>query len=128
MKKLLAIAILLAASQAMALTASWQHDGINTVGYTLWFWQTATPATVYNKTVTGSTIRNMSMSDDYFQPGVEYSFNMSAYNALGESARSTPNVKWTRNLPPYTAPADKVPSVLYMRPSGVDTVIIQLTP
>jgi hypothetical protein len=128
MKKLIVLAILLIASQAMALTASWTHDGVNTVGYTLYFWQTSTPSTVYNKSVVGSTIRNIAMSDDYFMPGVEYSFSMSAYNAIGESGHSVPVVKWTRSGTAYTPAADKIPSTLYMKPSGVDTLIIQLTP
>ena len=128
MKKLIVIAILLIASQAMALTATWTHNGVNTVGYTLWFWQTSAPTVVYNKSVVGSTIRNIAMSDDYFMPGVEYSFSMSAYNAIGESGHSIPAVKWTRTGAPFTPAADKVPSTMYMKPSGVDTLVIQLTP
>ena len=128
MKKLIVLVILLIASQAMALTASWEHNGVNTVGYTLWFWQTSTPAQVYNKSVVGSTIRNIAMSDDYFAPGVEYSFSMSAYNTVGESLHSAPAVKWTRSGTLYTLPDDKVPSTMYMKPSGVDTLVIQLTP
>ena len=129
MKRLAIIfAILLFSSSAMALTATWTHDGLNTLGYTLWFFKTSEPNNVYNKSFPGSTVRSVSMSDDYFQPGVEYSFSVSAYNAVGESAHSAPAVKWTRAGTAYTPPTDKVPSTMYMQPSGVDTLIIQLTP
>jgi hypothetical protein len=128
MKKLIVIAILLIASQAMALTATWTHDGLNTTGYTLWFWQTSTPTNVWNKSFPGSTVRSVAMSDDYFQPGVEYSFSVSAYNTVGESLHSAPAVKWTRSGTAFIPPADKVPSTMYMKPSGVDTLIIQLSP
>ena len=82
MKKLIVLTILLIASQAMALTASWTHNGVNTVGYTLWFWQTSTPTAVNNKSVVGSTIRNIAMSVEYFAAGDEYSFSMSAFHVV----------------------------------------------
>jgi len=127
MKKLLVIAILLFASTAFAATATWQHDGLNMTGggYTLYFWRTDTPAVVYNKTVTGSTTRTMALDDNLFMPGAEYSFQLTAYNGVGESGRSA-TATYTR--PGYVAPADKLPSTMYMKPSGVDQLIIQLTP
>ena len=125
MKKLLVIAILLFASSAFAATATWTHDGANTVGYTMYFWKTDSPATVFTKTVTGAAVRTMALDDNLFQPGSEYSFQLTAYNGVGESGRSA-TATYTR--PGYTAPADKLPSSLYLKPSGVDQLIIQLTP
>ena len=125
MKKLLVIAILLFASTSFAAEAQWQHDGVNTEGYTMYFWRTDTPAVVYTKTVTGATTRKMALDDNWFMPGAEYSFQLTAYNGVGESGRSA-TATWTR--PGYVAPADKLPSSLYLKPSGVDQLIIQLTP
>ena len=126
MKKLFIVsAILFFASTAMAANVTWTHDGVNTTGYTLYFWRTDTPATTYHKTVTGSTTRTMTLDDNIFMPGSEYSFQMTAYNGVGESGRST-TARWTR--PGYTAPADSLPSTMYMRPTGIDQLVIQLTP
>jgi hypothetical protein len=109
----------------MAATATWTHDGLNTVGYTMYFWKTDSPAAVFTKTVTGAAVRTMALDDNLFQPGAEYSFQLTAYNGVGESGRSA-TAKFTR--PGYVAPADKLPSTMYMKPSGVDQLIIQLTP
>jgi hypothetical protein len=125
MKKYIVLAIILFAAPAFAATATWTHDGLNTVGYTLYFWRTDTPATVWNKSVTGSTVRTMALDDNLFMPGTEYSFQMTAYNGVGESGRSA-TAKWTR--PGYTPPGDTLPSSLYLKPTGVDQLIIQLTP
>ena len=125
MKKLIVFAILLFASTAMAANVNWNHDGVNTTGYTLYFWKSDVPATVYTKSVVGSTVRTMTLDDNIFMPGSEYSFQMTAYSGVGESARST-TAKWTR--PGYTAPVDKLPSSLYLKPTGVDQLIIQLAP
>lgn len=127
MKKLIAALamILCIGTHAYALTATWTHDGTNTVGYTLYFWPTATPATVYNKSVTGSTVRTMALDDNYFQPGASYTFTMTAYNSVAESSRC-PNVMWTRSGQAYQAPADKLPSVVYVGPNGVNQIVITL--
>jgi hypothetical protein len=126
MKKLFIVsAILFFASTAMAANVTWTHDGVNTTGYTLYFWRTDTPATTYHKTVTGSTTRTMTLDDNIFMPGSEYSFQMTAYSGVGESGRST-TARWTR--PGYTPPADSLPSTMYMRPTGIDQLVIQLTP
>ena len=126
MKKLLIIAaILFFASSAFAATATWTHDGLNTVGYTMYFWKTDSPAGVFTKTVTGAAVRTMALDDNKFNPGAEYSVQLTAYKGVGESGRSA-TATYTR--PGYTAPADKLPSTMYMKPSGVDQLIIQLTP
>jgi hypothetical protein len=127
MKKLIIIAILLFATSAGAATATWTHDGLNVTGFTLWFYQTAAPANVFNKSVTGATTRSMVLDDNYFAPGVEYSFYITAYNTIDKSANST-TIKWTRAGTAYAAPSDKLPASLYIKPSGVDTIVIDITP
>lgn len=126
MKKLVVMAIMLFAIPAFSATALWEHDGVNTVGYTLYFWQSDAPATVYNKSIVGSTIRQMEIDDNLFAPGVEYSFQITAYNTYNESDRSN-TAKWTREGFVYGPPNDNLPSILYMKPSGVDSIVIQLT-
>lgn len=108
-----------------AVTASWQHDGANTTGYTLYFWETSVPGTVYNKSVTGSTVRSMTLDDNYFKPGVSYTFTMTAYNATNESTRC-PTTAWTRPGQAYVPPTDKLPSVVYVAPNGVNQLVITL--
>jgi len=129
MKKILAaIALaLLISTPALAgtVTATWTHDGLNTVGYTLYFWRTDTPANVYNKSITGSTVRSMTLEDGYFVPGVSYTFTLTAYNATAESTRC-PTVAWTRSGQAYTPPADNLPSVVYVAPNGVNQLVITL--
>jgi hypothetical protein len=127
MKHLLIIALLLIALPAGAATATWTHDGLNVMGFTLWFFQTSTPANVYNKSVAGAAIRSMVIDDSYFAPGVEYSFYMTAYNAIDKSANSA-IVKWTRTGTAYTPPVDKFPTSLYLKPNGVNTIVIDITP
>lgn len=130
MKKLTTILAALAlilciGTHAYALTATWTHDGTNTTGYTLYFWKTDTPAVTYNKSITGSTVRTMTLDDNYFQPGASYTFTMTAYNAVAESVRC-PNVMWTRSGQAYQAPTDKLPSVVYVGPNGVNQIVITL--
>ena len=128
MKKLLIIAaILFFASTAFAATATWQHDGLNTDGYTLYFYKSATPTDINTITVYGSTVRSIPLNNGWFAPGVEWTFEVDAFNAYDKSGKSVP-VKWAAPGTPYTPPADKTPSVIYMKPSGVDQLIIQLTP
>lgn len=127
MKKLIiTLAILFGmASMAHAATVTWTHDGVNTTGYTLYFWKTDTPDTVYTKSITGSTARTMTLDDNYFMPGVSYTFTMTAFNAVNESSRC-PTVAATRAGQAYTHPNDKLPSVVYVAPNGVNQLVITL--
>ena len=113
------------ASYGECVTATWTHDGVNTTGYTLYFYKTDTPATVYNKSITGSTVRTMTLDDNLFAPGASYTFYMTAYNATAESAKSS-NAVWTRPGQAYTPPTDKLPSVVYVGPNGVSQIVITL--
>lgn len=125
MKKLIAIAILLFASPLFAATVSWQHDGLNTQGYTLYYYRTSAPTDVFTKTVVGSTVRSLELNSDFFAPGVEWSFQMDAYNAYAASAKSA-TVTWTREGTAYTPPGDRAPSVIYLQPQGVNQIVISL--
>jgi hypothetical protein len=127
MKRLIIIAILLIALPCAAATATWTHDGLNVTGFTLWFYQTASPAVVYNKSILGPTVRSMVLDDNYFAPGVEYSFYMTAFNLVDKSGNSA-IVKWTRAGVIYAPPSDKLPTTLYLKPSGVDIITIDMTP
>ena len=79
MKKLIiAMALLFGlSSMAQAATVTWEHDGQNTVGYTLYFWKTSVPGTKYNMTVTGSSTRTMTVDTNYFELGTSYTFVIS---------------------------------------------------
>ena len=113
------------ASMAHAATVTWTHDGQNTTGYTLYFWKTDTPATVWNKSVTGSSVRTMTLDDNYFAPGVSYTFTMTAFNSVAEASRC-PTVAATRPGQAYTPPNDTLPSVVYVAPNGVNQLVITL--
>jgi hypothetical protein len=52
---------------------------------------------------------------------------MNAYNAVDKSVNST-TVKWTRPGAAFTPDADKLPTSLYLKPNGVNTIIIDVTP
>lgn len=120
MKKLLAIlAIVLLASTVKAATLTWEHDGVNTLGFTIYFWETAVPGTVYNKSIAGSTVREMEIEDMYFKPNVEYSFEGVAYNNYATSERSN-RALWTRTVDPYAPPADNMPTTVVIdRPATI---------
>ena len=86
MKKLiLVLAVLAIALPCFGATATWQHDGINVDGFTLYFWQTDSAAVVYKKTVESGTARTMDLKDEYFVPNKEYRFTVEAYNIAGPS-------------------------------------------
>ena len=123
MKKLIIIlAIVFLATTAGAANISWTHDGVNTLGYTIYFWQTVDPSNVYNVSV-GVSERSVVVDDKYFAPGVEYSFNGEAYNAVGTSIKSD-SAKWTRPGVSYTPPADGLPTVIHLEPTKL-TIIIE---
>ena len=124
MKKLLiAIVFVLIPFMAQAATVAWQHDGVDTVGYTIYFWETDNPGVVYNKSVVGSTVRSMEIQDMYFRPGVQYSFEGVAYNNYATSERSN-RATWTRVVDPYSPPPDSMPTtVIIDRP---ETIILNM--
>jgi len=128
MKKLLfALAIIAFAltAQAADVTFTWDHDGQNVDGFTLYFWQTNQPTTVYNKTVSDGAARSMLIAEYYFAQGIEYSFEMTAYNTYGESDRSN-RLLWTRDGTPFSPPADSLPSVMYIRPTKPTVITIEV--
>jgi uncharacterized protein YxeA len=129
MKKIFIIAMvfLLMAFNAYAgdVIAEWEHEG-GADGFTLYFWKTADPANVFNKTVADGDAREMAVGqEELFAKGVEYSFKLNAYNAEGQSGDSN-LVAWTRPGEAYVPPADKMPTSIEVMPDGVDTIIIRL--
>lgn len=112
MKKIiLAVAILALAIPSLGATISWQHDGVDTVGYTIYFWETASPSVVYNKSAVGASVRNMVIEDTYFKPNVAYTFTGTAYNTYGESARAD-EVTWQRAVEIFNPAADLLPTTV----------------
>ena len=120
MKKLIVLLAILFATSASAATVSWTHDGENTQGYTIYFWQTVDPSNVYNVTVSEKSVF---IDDKHFAPGVEYTFNGEAYNTVGTSVKSDSAV-WTRPGVSYTPPADGLPTVFHLEPTKL-TIIIE---
>jgi hypothetical protein len=113
MKKLIIILaiIVLCPFLAQAATVTWVHDGVNTHGYTIYFWETATPGNVYNQSIVGNNVREMVIDDVYFAPNVEYSFMGRAYNGAGQSEPSNTAV-WTRTVDAYDPPQDSLPGII----------------
>ena len=122
MKKLIGLTLAIVfcfALSVQAATVTWEHDGQNTVGYTIYFWETDVPTVVYNKSVVGSTVRSMEIQDMYFRPGVQYAFEGVAYNNYATSERSN-RATWTRVVDPYSPPADSMPTtVIIDRPQTI---------
>jgi len=127
MKKLiitLAIMFFALTAQAGDFEVTWNHTG-GADGFILYFWQTNLPTTVYNKTIPGGAVRQMLIPDQYFAQGVEYSFEMTAYNAYGESDRSE-RVTATRPGTPWTVPGDVMPSTIYIKPTKPTVITIDI--
>ena len=125
MKKLIVfLAIVLFASFSYAATAEWTHDGANVDGFTVYFWETSAPETIYNKSVVGADRRDMVIPDDHFKPNVEYTFEATAWSRLGgESVRSN-SATWIRDLPVYDPPTDSLPTTIIINTPGPVTINI----
>jgi len=109
MKKLILVllAIFILTGTASAVNVSWKHSGENTTGFTIYFWQTLIPDTVYNVSVDVSK-RELTIDDNRFIPGTKYSFMGKAYNATTTSADSEV-VDYTFEGEPYEPPEDSLP-------------------
>jgi len=132
MKKLFIIAIAIMSMcyftnvYAADVVASWEHDGQNVTGFIVFWKQSDQSAWQFNKRVDDGTARQMVLApEEAFATGVEYSFVGVAYNSEGYSPDSD-IATWTREGTPFTPPADKLPSVLYMTPNGINQIIISL--
>ena len=130
MKKLLIIAAILIAftipAYAADIEATWEHDGINVEGFTIYWKMSSSTDWTFNKTLNDGTARSMILApEEAFAPGVEYSFYGRAFNAVGYSPDSD-IATWQRVGDPYSPPPDVLPSVLYMEPNGINQIIINL--
>jgi len=130
MKKLfIVLAILFACittAQAADVIVGWSFDGDNATGFTF-YWKASTATDwEYNKTVFDGTARQMALvPEEAFAPGTEYTFAGEAFNAANVSGMSD-SVTWTMSGEPYTPPADKLPTSLYLAPTGINQIIISL--
>ena len=130
MKKyfIIAMAIILMAFNAYAfdVIATWDHDGENVDGFVIFWKQSGTPDWQWNKKVENGAARQLVLApEEAFEPGVEYSFVGIAYNSIGYSADSD-IATWMRDGGSFTPPDDKLPSVLYLQPVGIDQIQINL--
>lgn len=109
MKRLILVllAVLFLAGTASAVKVSWKHSGQNTTGFTIYFWQTNIPNTVYNASVDVSK-RELTIDDNRFIPGTHYSFMGRAFNATATSADSE-TVGYLFEGEPYDPPDDSLP-------------------
>ena len=122
MKRLIGITlaiVLCFALSAQAATVHWTHDGLHTEGYTIYFWETTLPGTVYNVSVVGNNVRQLEIDDVYFKGNIEYTFMGRAWNHSQTSDPSETAV-WTREVEEYTPPADKLPAEVHIyKPNNV---------
>ena len=130
MKKLLIIAAIIMAftvpAYAAEVEATWEHDGINVDGFTMYWKVSTAPDWQFNKTVFDGTARQMILApEEAFAPGTEYTFAGIAFNSAGNSGESNP-VTWTRDGEPYIPPDDVLPTSLYLAPTGINQIIISL--
>ena len=77
----------LSAGIANAVTVTWEHNGVNTLGFIIYFWETDIPGVIYNDSVDVS-VRELFIDDNRFIVGTQYSFMGVAYNASTTSADS----------------------------------------
>ena len=110
MKKILLMAmmVLLFSFSANAATVTWEHDGINTSGYTICWYKTSEPTAIKVRDVPGSTVRSLAIADTEFEPNVEYTFYGYAYNAWAQSPKSE-TATWTRVVTEYQPPPNTDP-------------------
>jgi hypothetical protein len=110
MKKLILAVLMLfvGVSMSMAATVAWDHDGIDVDGFTIYWWKTSDPGTVWNMTAPSGSARELNLSDGWFSPQTVYSFQGEAYNSSGTSAKSE-ILQWTCELPGYEPPTDVNP-------------------
>lgn len=103
---------------AASITLAWDYeDGTSVQGFTMYYYNTADSANVYNKTVADPAAREMTI--DNLQPGTSYTFYVTAYNTTGESDHSN---EVTGATPDYTPPPDKEPVIIHI--PGPSTLII----
>jgi len=133
MKKLTSIlyfiAILIPVA-ACALTFQWDApvDESNIVGYTLYIENKTTnekPDTIsFLKTDITNHSYAVSIHNPIFVQGNNYNFWMTAYNNIGESARSN-IVNWTADIPKYVPPATTVELMEFNVPNPISVFQIK---
>lgn len=99
---------------ANALTLAWDADpNPSIVGRVLYWNETGETDAPYSLKVSHAT--QVTLPDDYFHPGVEYQFVLTAYDGSIESGYSNP-VTYIRET--FTPPANNLPIDLYTPPAS----------
>ena len=120
MKKLIILLILGFALTANAVTLQWdQHP--NAIGFTVYYYKTSDPATVWNSAPISDT--QYVLSDQRLERGQEYTFYATAYNSEGESGPSN-LVTYTRPEQPYAPPNGNEPQIITLPNNVVITIQI----
>ena len=103
---------------AADVVATWDHDGQNCDGYTLYWKKTTDADWQWNKSVAGSDTREMTvMPEEYFESDVEYTFTVVAHsNDYGDSEESN-HATFTRVGGGFPFPADNLPVLQFTVPN-----------
>jgi hypothetical protein len=117
MKKFLLslIFVLISVVSVYAVDLAWDHDGVDVDGYVLYYEAVDGSLGPFNYTVVGGANTTATIPTVEFQPNVEYTFAVTAFNDSGESDLSLP-VLWTRNG--WGPPSDNRSSEVYVKPGS----------
>ena len=125
MKKvmLVLLAMVFITNTACALTLQWdKHTNASVQGYLLQWEETDNPSELFSINIIGIENVQQEIADNLFEPIVNYSIWVRAYNDFGESAKSNV-LLFIRSG--YSPPADNLPTVTYTIPDAVINFINQ---
>ena len=127
MKKLLLIlTILLFTVPAFGVTLAWDANTDTAIGYIVYYQETGSDI-IYHETVTPPGIETVqfTIDDSKFNPGMENSFWLTAYNNSAESGSSN-IVKWTAPDAPVFVPTDDPAPVIINILNNPETLTINI--
>lgn len=104
---LFAIGSAAGAHRAWGVTLAWDANTDNATGYIVYYQHADDP--IYSEVVQGRENTTLAISNGKFQPGLEYSFWVTAYNSAGESEPSN-TVTWT--APEYIPENNPAPIII----------------
>ena len=125
MKKviLVLLAMVFITNTACALTLQWdKHTNASVQGYLLQWEETDNPSELFSINIIGIENVQQEIADNLFEPIVNYSIWVIAYNNFGESEKSNV-LLFIRSG--YSPPADNLPTVTYTIPDAVINFINQ---
>ena len=91
----------------------------NVIGYTVYWFKTSEPATIYNQTV---AVNTLTLEENLFEVDEDYSFYVIAYNSAGESPQSDIVNGVIRGG--YTPPVDNLPGQIIIVQPGKLTITV----